>query len=291
MSTSRLAFAALFIGATAIGFAPLFVRLSEVGPCATAFYRLLFALPALWLWMTLEPANGRATRRPSTEKDLLKLALTGLFFTADLGLWHWSLRLTNVANSTIGARLLFQEQITGLFVTGMILAMAGAALLVGGSFELSARHVLGDALALSTAISWAAYMLMVKHLRRSFSTATIMSCSGVVACAGFWVIAWVSREMLVPLSAKGWLAVVALAFISHVGGQTLITYAFGHLPASFTAITLLWQPVVAALAAWVALSEPLSKMQIIGGTVVLLGVGLARGTVGEQARPNPERCS
>ena len=47
---SRLAFVALLTGAVGIAFAPIFVRLSEVGPGATAFYRLLLALPVLWLF-------------------------------------------------------------------------------------------------------------------------------------------------------------------------------------------------------------------------------------------------
>src|SRR5437667_9311080 len=100
-ATSRLALPALFTGATAIGFAPLFVRLSEVGPSATAFYRMLFALPVLWLWTAIEAKGTRRARRPSTRKDFLMLATTGLFFTADLALWHWSLKMTTVANSTL----------------------------------------------------------------------------------------------------------------------------------------------------------------------------------------------
>ena len=286
----RLALAALFLGATAIGFAPIFVRWSEVGPSATAFYRLLFALPVLWLWRALEPRAPERARPPSTRRDFGLLAATGLFFTADLALWHWSLRLTTVANSTllsnfapifvtIGARLFFQERIARRFIAGMFLALAGAMLLVGASVSQGTRPALGDALALATAVSYAGYMLLVKQLRRSFSTATIMAWSGLVACAGFGIIAWLSRETLAPVSPGGWVVLVALALISHVGGQTLITYAFGHLPASFTAISLLWQPVVAALVAWAVLDERLSALQGAGGVVVLAGIALASGSL------------
>src|SRR5688572_18388962 len=50
----RAGLVALVAGAICIGFAPVLVRLSEVGPSATAFYRLLFALPFLWAWLSLE---------------------------------------------------------------------------------------------------------------------------------------------------------------------------------------------------------------------------------------------
>jgi hypothetical protein len=46
----RLALASLLAGAVGIAFAPIFVRLSELPPTATAFHRLFLALPALWLW-------------------------------------------------------------------------------------------------------------------------------------------------------------------------------------------------------------------------------------------------
>ena len=77
------------------------------------------------------------------------------------------------------------------------------------------------------------------------------------------------------LDAHGWEVLLALALLSHFGGQTLIAYVLGHLPASFSALSLLWQPVMAALLAWPVLKEPISPLQAIGGVVVLIGIGLA----------------
>jgi drug/metabolite transporter (DMT)-like permease len=68
----------------------------------------------------------------------------------------------------------------------------------------------------------------------------------------------------------------ALAFISHAAGQGLIAYALAHLPAAFSSVSLLFQPVMAALFAWAVLAEPLAPLQIAGGIVVLLGIYLAR---------------
>jgi drug/metabolite transporter (DMT)-like permease len=68
----------------------------------------------------------------------------------------------------------------------------------------------------------------------------------------------------------------ALALISHAAGQGLIAYALAHLPAAFSSVSLLFQPVMAALFAWAVLAEPLAPLQIAGGMVVLLGIYLAR---------------
>ena len=78
-----------------------------------------------------------------------------------------------------------------------------------------------------------------------------------------------------PLTARGWLAVAALGVVSHLAGQTLIAFALGHLPASFSAVTLLLQPLIAALLAWVVLDERLTLWQWAGGLVILSGIFVA----------------
>ena len=73
-----LALAALLAGAAAIAFAPIFVRTSEVGPVATAFWRVLLALPILWAWMEIEGRRSGEPGRPSGPRDLLALSASGL---------------------------------------------------------------------------------------------------------------------------------------------------------------------------------------------------------------------
>jgi drug/metabolite transporter (DMT)-like permease len=297
MSRSRLAFLALLGGATGIGFAPVLVRLSsETGPTATAFYRLLFALPLLGLWAGWDRRSNPASRQPADRRDFLLLALAGLFFTGDLSIWHWSLQFTSVTNSTLlanvtpifvtlGAWLWFGDRITTGFLAGMALAIGGAAMLVGNSVSLNSQHLVGDVLSVVAAVFYAGYQLALKQLRRSFSTATIMAWSGVASCAGFGIVAWLSGDRMWATTTGGWLVLLTLALVSHVGGQALIAYGFGHLPASFSSVSLLWQPVVAAAVAWVVLGEPLRWLQGFGAVVVLAGIALASGVLNSKANP------
>ena len=275
----------MLAGAAGIGFAPILVRMSEVGPSATAFFRLVFALPFLWGWMCRE-ARGAKACRPSARNHFLLFALAGLFFTADLAIWHWSLQFTPVANSTLlanfaplfvtlGARIFLNENITRTFMAGMLVAFSGAALLVGGRLDIGSNNFLGGSLALVAAIFYAGYLLMVKQLRTRFSTVTIMACSGLASAVSLLVVALLSKETVMPHTARGWLVLAALGLVSHLGGQTLIAYALGHLPASFSSVSLLLQPVIAAVLAWVLLKEKLTLWQWTGGIVVLLGIALA----------------
>ena len=286
--TARVAFIALLAGAIGIAFAPIFVRLSELGPSATAFHRLLLAAPFLWLWMGLDHRRAGGTgRKPATARDFGWLALVGLLFAADLGLWHWSIRLTSVANATLLANaapifvtlagwLALGQRFTPVFLAGMAVALLGAVLLMGSSVTLGLDHLLGDGLGLATAVFYAGYMLAVKKVRADFSTATVMAWSAAAGAIALLPLALVSGESIIATTAYGWGVLLALALLSHVGGQSLIAYALAHLPAAFSSVSLLLQPVAAALLAWLILSEALGLLQGLGGAVVLAGIAIAR---------------
>ena len=57
---NRLALIALLVGGAAIGGSPIFVRLSEVGPMATAFWRVALALVPLFAWARLAEQPGHS---------------------------------------------------------------------------------------------------------------------------------------------------------------------------------------------------------------------------------------
>lgn len=278
---ARGAFALLVLGALAIGFAPIFVRLSDVGPAATAFWRIALALPVFALGL------ARGDRKPAGLRDHFGLAFAGFCFAGDLAFWHWSIRLTSVANSTLLANVapLFValvgwaalgERFSRGFVASMAVAFAGVIVLMGGDLELGPRFLAGDGLGLVTAMFLTGYMLSVKRLRARFSTATIMVHSGVTTALLLLIVALVSGESLVPAGWHGWAVLLALALLSQAGGQGSVAYALAHLPAAFSSLVMLIEPAAAALFAWILLAEPMGALQIVGGAVILAGIVLAR---------------
>jgi drug/metabolite transporter (DMT)-like permease len=277
------ALAALLLGACSIAFAPIFVRLSETGPTASAFWRTALALPFLWAWAAATPRAAGDRGNPLA----VPMVLAGLFFAGDLAVWHFSILFTSVANSTllanlapifvtVGAWLLFGQRVTRTFLTGMAIAMIGAFVLVGPSFGLGGQQLLGDALGVVTAIFYGAYMLAVKHLREARSTAHIMAVSTTVCAVALLPLALVSGEAMWPATTAGWLTLFGLALVCQTAGQSLIAYAMAHLPASFSAVSLLLQPAMATLYAWAILGEGAGLAQLAGGAVILAGIWLAR---------------
>jgi drug/metabolite transporter (DMT)-like permease len=277
------ALAALLLGATCIALSPIFVRLSEAGPTATAFWRVALAVPVLWFFYAVK---AKSNTRYSGKWLLLGAA--GLAFAGDLAFWHTSIQLTSVANSTLLANLasifvtlaawiFLRQKPTAVFLAGLAAALAGVAMLVKTSLEFSATGLVGDALGVVTAIFYAGYILAVKGLRdRGETTLHLMAVTSTITAIILFPVALASGEVMYPHSAYGWGILLGLALISHAAGQGLIAYALAHLPATFSSVGLLLQPVVAAAFAWVLLAEPLVPLQIAGGVVVLVGIYLAR---------------
>jgi drug/metabolite transporter (DMT)-like permease len=134
----------------------------------------------------------------------------------------------------------------------------------------------GDALGLATAAFYAAYLLSIKRLRSRFSTAVVMAYSGSATCAALLVLALAAGERMIPAAPRGWVVLIAMGVVSHVGGQGLITYALAHLKAGFSSVGLLLQPVLATILAWVLFHETLTALQAAGGALVLAGIMVAR---------------
>lgn len=288
------AVAALVGGALLIGMAPIFVRSVDVGPGAAAFWRLLLALPVLALLRSGQPSvrprhgpHPNAVSVPSPHARLHWLWLAGLFFAADLAFWHHAIVRTSVANATLLANLApvfvtlaawrwFGERIDRLFALGLLLALAGAATLVADSLRIGQATALGDLYAVIAALFYAGYLLGVSRQRRRFSTLQVMVWTTAAGMPMAGLVAWFSGEVLWPPGLRDWVLLGGLALLSHVGGQGLIAYALAHLPASFTAVSLLVQPVAAAGYAWLLLGERFGAQQALGGIIVLAGILLCR---------------
>ena len=271
---------ALLAGAVAIATSALFVKVSEAGPVSTAFWRVFLALPFLWAWALF---SGQESQRASFARDRRLMIAAGLFFAGDLAVWHWSIVLTSVANATLlanlapifvtfAAWLLFRKRPTMLFVTGLATALIGVMLLLGSDFSGGGKALIGDALGVVTAMFYAGYQLTVTRLRSGASTASIMAWSGLITAVALLPVVLISGEQFFPDTAMGWVLLFGLALISQVAGQSLIAYAMAHLPATFSSVGLLLQPVMAAVFAWVLLGEALAAVQIAGGIMVLIGI-------------------
>ncbi|MGE0735238.1 MAG: DMT family transporter [Alphaproteobacteria bacterium] len=283
----RLALPALLAGGILIGLSGIWVRLSETGPIATGFYRLAVSVPVFWAVLLLFPARTDPAAPKATWREYMLLVWAGVFFTGDLATWHWGLMLTSVTNATLlanfvpifvtlAAWLMFRQKPTRIFLVGLATTMIGAVILVGQGLSMRAETLPGDGLSLVTAMFYAAYLLTVARARAYFSTAMIMAWTAFVGSILLLPMAIFSGETVVPLTWFGWTIAIVIGLGSQVAGQGLIAFAVAHVPATFSAVALLVQPIAAAVFAWLILGEAIGINQYVGGVIILIGIVIAR---------------
>jgi drug/metabolite transporter (DMT)-like permease len=283
------AFIALVSGAIAMGASPIFVRLSDVGPFASAFYRVFLALPFLYAWMLLEQRRGRqgtATRRFSPA-----VIATGLAFAGDLFVWHLAILNTTVANSTFFATtapvwvgligwLALGRPVARMTVVGLAFCLLGGGALVWQSLEISPDHLIGDLYGALTAVFFGIYFLTVERARQTEGPARITFHMSLITAALLALAALYANffhdQQLFPSQAEGWLVLICLALISHAGGQGLLSVALGSLPSMFSSLVIFMEALAAAALAWLILGEAVTPLQGLGGLAILFGIWLAR---------------
>jgi drug/metabolite transporter (DMT)-like permease len=156
---------------------------------------------------------------------------------------------------------------------------------VGGviAFELddvqfAANELQGDVLALVCAIFIATYLMLVERLRNRFSTATIMLCRCAFTTLILLPILPLVEERLFPYTGMGWFFIIFQSLFCQVLGQGLLAYSLSKLSSGVVAVTLLLEPILASIFAWIIFSEQLSLWDWMTFVIVLAGIFLAQSS-------------
>ena len=277
-------FLILAFGAVLIGFAPIFVKLSELSSSAITFYRMLLAIPFLFL------LNFKLNRtfkfKVNNKKTFLFTALASLAFTTDLTLWHYSMNITSVSNATIIvnsspvfvailAYIFFKEKLSKSFITSFSITYTGIIGLIYFSNNYASGGIIGDIFCLIAAFFYGIYLLIIAKLGKENSL-NIIFYTTLFCCLFSIVPMLIQGGKLIPSDSFEWINLLLLAVLCQFGGQYLITHGIGKISASEGSVGLLMQPITATILAGFLFGEILNIIQIIFIFVALFGIYLAR---------------
>lgn len=276
----RLAFPALLLGNAALAFGPWLVRLSDVGPVATGVWRLVLALPFL---LIVARTVGQPLKWPGRALAIT-IAIAALFYALDLAAWNAGIRMTKLGNATLfGNAGSFVFAIYGLWLLhrlpsrrqgiALLLAATGAALLMSGSYELSARNFAGDLLTLVAGLLYGGYLVFVERARTKLQPMPLLILATSFAIPVLLLISVGLGERILP---SNWTPLLIFALSSQVLGQGLLVYSIGTLPPLVVGLALLTQPAVSATIGWLAYGETLSLTDILGAIGVAAALILVR---------------
>jgi drug/metabolite transporter (DMT)-like permease len=272
-------------GAVCIAFSGILVRLASVPPSTAAFYRCAYALPPLALLALWE--RRRYGPRPRSQQ-LLALG-AGVFFAADLILWHHAIAAVGAGLATVLGNVqvvivpllawaVLAERPERRTLAAVPIAFAGVVLISGvvGAGAYGDDPALGVLFGVGTAIAYSVFLLVLRAGNRDIRRpggplfdATLAS--AIVTLPAGWALGELELEPTWP--AHGWL--VTLALTSQVAGWLLISLALPRVPAALTSVVLTLQPALAVVLAVVLIDEAPSAVQLAGIAVILAGVLLA----------------
>jgi len=281
------------LGAIAIAFSSILVRLSHASPSTAAIFRCAYALPLLgWLAWREDRRLG-----PRRGRDRMVLVAAGAFFAADLILWHHSIADVGAGLATVLANvqvvlvplvawLLLSERPSGRVIAALPLALLGV-VLISGALEHGAYGrdpARGAVFGLGAGVAYVGFLLLLRRggadLRRPAGPLFDATATAAVLCvvAG---LALGEADLAPDWPGAGWL--VTLALTSQVLGWLLITTSLPRLPAALTSLLLTVQPVGSVALAALIFSESPSAVQ-------LLGVALVLGALLSATSTRRERC-
>ncbi len=279
MQNKFIPYIALAVGISALSLSAMFVRWAEAPGPITGFYRLLIST------ILFTPLFIRQQKQlePINKKYLIFPLFAGIFTAFDFAFWNSSLKYTTAANATLlgntsplwvalFAFFILREKLRRSFWFGLIIALAGAALVMGSDFLLHPTLGLGDLMASAAAIFYASYQLTTQRGRKHIDPFRYIWLIGVSATISMFIMNLSLGNSFTGYSTQTWVIFFVTAIVSQMIGYLAISYALGHLPASVVSPTLIGQPILTTILAIPMLGEIPNPIQWIGGAIALAGI-------------------
>jgi drug/metabolite transporter (DMT)-like permease len=271
-------------GAALIGFAPIFVRWSDMSPSWILFYRMLLALPLLVLINLY--LNKSVIFKIQSKKSLYIAFFAAIAFTIDLTLWHWSIGMTSISNGTIIVNsapifvaliyfFYFKEKLTKYFFISLGVTYFGVIGLILSANNYTSGNLLGDFFCIIAAFFYATYLVLISRLGKEEALSVIFYTS-LFVCIFSIPSALIESSQILPPTFSELINLFLLALLCQVGGQFMITYSIARISPSGGSIGLLLQPVTATICAAYIFAETVNITQMLFICIALFGIYLAR---------------
>jgi len=270
----------IIIGVISISLSAILVKLAQADAGVIAFYRMLFSVLIMCpvFFYKYIPEIKELSKR-----DWIFSLIAGVFLAAHFILWFESLKYTSVASSTVlvtlqplfafvGTYLFFKERLSIKTIISGIIAIMGSVLISWGDFKVNGTALYGDILALIACALITGYLLLGQDVRQRISlvTYTMVVYSSSAVCIFFYVI--VKGESFGPYPTMTWIWFLLLAIIPNLLGHTLFNWAVKWVSTNVISISVLFEPIGAAILAYFVFAEKLIATQIIGGIIVIVGL-------------------
>jgi len=292
MPAEKLArWVAIPVALAAISTSGILIRLTEAPPLLTAAYRMLgasailLAFAFIWRRDELRALDGR---------QIVLLGAGGVLVGLHFALWTSALFNTTVASAVLltdthpvfvalAAWALLNERTPAAVWIGIAVALLGSLVIAGGDLQVGGSALMGDAMALGAAVTFAGYLVIGRHVRQGLGVAVyagaVYGIGGLLIAA----LAVITGHSLLAFSQRDVVIWLALILIPTMAGHTVFNWSLKHLPAAVVGVSILGEPVLTTTWAWLLLHEVPPATAFIGGAAILVGLYVALRPAAAQA--------
>lgn len=282
----------MLVGGTIVGIVPVMAKMIHASAITIVLYRLLLPIPILVLLKNFSSSKKLVN---CSRRDMTGMLIIGVLFALDISTFYISLNYTSVAIATLLSNcspifILSYKIITNRKLDSEIIWLAlcfiGLFLLCGFSGNFSLRELYGAGIALISAVFFTLYILFINRIGSRQSSIDIMLFSSASGAVFLMILCLITKENISIASYQSLILIVTMAWVNQLFGQTLLTSAISKLPSSFAALSILIDPVVATIFAWIILKESLNTTEICGAIIILISILCAHINNIKKFKPN-----
>ncbi len=155
---------------------------------------------------------------------------------------------------------------------GILLVLAGSALIAGNDYQFSKEALLGDFLAVAGALAASGYLLAGRFLRRYLDLTTYALGAYGSAALFLFVFSITCATPLSGFSKQTYLVFILLAIIPQLIGHTTFNWTLKFLSPTTVAVLILGEPIGATLLAYWFFDEGFTPAKALG--LFILGSGI-----------------
>ncbi|MFW9928123.1 MAG: DMT family transporter [Candidatus Thorarchaeota archaeon] len=284
---------AMLIAVSATSWASIFIRLANVPPFVIAFWRLFLSFVGMFLLALLFNQGHEFRNIPRYHYKFLILA--GFFLAIHFDSWFLSLSYITIAASVtivdsaplfvvLGSFLFIRERIKRIQLLGILISVLGGIIISldsgNDSLLLIQDPMIGNVLALIGAISVSGYLLIGRSLRQDIGIYAYMTFVYGFCTFFLFIFALLVNpselidSFIFQIDLNNYILFLLLAIGPSLLGHTMYNYAIKEIKAAIISVVMLGEPIISSILAVFILQEFPSFWIIIGGSIVILGVGI-----------------
>ena len=208
-----------------------------------------------------------------SQAAFLYLIFEGVGNGVDGGLAALIASLQPLLVATVAGRIL-GERITPVMWIGMVLGLAGVAVVVSGDLGSGSAQWWAYLLPLVGMLSLTAGTVLTQRLRPTESLLQSITMQMVVTAVTLVALSFLVGQAAVPAEPDFWLAVLWLVFLSTLGGYALFQYVTRTRGATVASVLLYLTPPTTMLWVWLMFGVPITLTAVLGMAVSAVGVTL-----------------